>query len=658
MKTTLRIILLAAAAINWTGLRAADAGRVLDMLDLTRPGLEEVARLHHGGNDSAAASALLDYYKNRTGVKSVGVNAEKPRLTKEERRWADDGLRHVFFVHKGYQPSYFYGDDINWQYWPVKDNELRWQLHRTKWWVPMGKAYRVTGDEKYAEEWVLQYRDWIKKNPSREMSMNDFEMVTPTMADSIAENARFAWRPLEVADRLEHQIEQFELFLPSPAFTPDFLIEFLDNYHRHGQYLDSHYSAQGNHLLFEAQRIVFAGAFFPEFKDAPAWRRHGVDILNREMAKQVLPDGTQFELDPGYHMAAINIFAKALEMMDANGYRGEFPGEYLDTIEKMIVFTYNIAFPDLSLPMFSDNKLHTRKGVMPNYRKWRRLFPRDKYLTFIASDGKKGNVPDYTSRAFTRGGFYVLRSGWDSTATVMVLKAGPKGEWHNQYDNGTFELWIDGRNFFPDSGSFIYGGDSTVQKQRDWFRQTKVHNTLTLDDRTLTNRVSELLKWQTAPDTDVAVVETPGYDGLTHRRAVFFVDHKFYVIADEAYGPATGDVALHYNLVECDPLENAARKSVRTSFADGNDITLKVFGADRMTREEGWVSRAYREKKERPAYAFRYAKNNSKPARFITVIYPDGNAAIEARYKGGFSAGGAALQVTVDGKKYDLSYTL
>lgn len=121
-------------------LKGADAGAVLDRLDLSRPGLEKVAEYHKQGNDSLASVALLDYFKNRTGVKSVGVNAQKPRLTKEERRWADEGMEHKFFVHKGYQPSYFYGDDINWQYWPVKDNELRWQLHRTKWWVPMGKA--------------------------------------------------------------------------------------------------------------------------------------------------------------------------------------------------------------------------------------------------------------------------------------------------------------------------------------------------------------------------------------------------------------------------------------------------------------------------------------------------------------------------------------
>ncbi len=638
-------------------LKGADAGAVLDRLDLSRPGLEKVAEYHKQGNDSLASVALLDYFKNRTGVKSVGVNAQKPRLTKEERRWADEGMEHKFFVHKGYQPSYFYGDDINWEYWPVKDNELRWQLHRTKWWVPMGKAYRMTGDEKYAAEWIHQYRDWVKKNP-----LTEFSGIKDKNMENV-DNVYFAWRPLEVCDRLEHQIEQFELFLPSEHFTPEFLIDFLDNYHRHADFANSHYSKQGNHLLFEAQRVIFAGSFFPEFKDAAAWRKAGVDILNREIAKQVLPDGVQFELDPGYHMAAVGIFGKALRMMDANGYRGEFPDSYLDAMRKMVEFTYNIAFPDYTLPMFSDNKLHKKPGLLSNYRSWRKFFPKDQALRYLATEGKKGKLPDYTSRAFPDGGFYVMRNGWDSTATVMVLKAGPKGEWHNQFDNGTFELWSGGRNFFPDSGSFIYGGDDEVLKQREWFRRTAAHNTLTLDDKTLENRVSKLLKWETSPIGDLTVVETQGYDGLTHRRAVFFVDKKFYVIADEAYGDAAGDVALHYQLLPCDPLENTVKKSVSTAFADGNNITLRVFGADRMEAEEGWTSPAYRVKHARPAYAFRTDKKAGKPARFITVIYPTDAANpathdIKASYKGKPSATGATLEVTIDGKKYPLSYTL
>lgn len=43
----------------------------------------------------------------------------------------------------------------------------------------------------------------------------------------------------------------------------------------------------------------------------------------------------------------------------------------------------------------------------------------------------------------------------------MVVKAGPKGEWHNQPDNGTFELWFNGTNLFPDTG-FTYMPETPV----------------------------------------------------------------------------------------------------------------------------------------------------------------------------------------------------
>lgn len=657
MKTIKHLAMAALACLAMTTpTRAAEAAEVLELLDLTRPGLEKVAELHAAGNDSAAAVELLQYYRNRTGFDTGGVNPDKVKLSKTDRKWADDGMEHTFFVHKGYQPSYNYGEDINWLYWPVRDNELRWQLHRTKWWVPMGKVYRVTGDEKYAREWMLQYRDWIKKNPL----INTKSKAERDANPGAAENMRFAWRPLEVADRLEHQIEQFALFLPSENFTPDFLIDFLANYDRHGRYLNTHLSKQGNHLLFEAQRMLYAGCYFPEFKYASELRRSGIDVLNKEIKKQVFDDGVQFELDPGYHLATINIFTKALEMANANGYKGEFPDEYLQTIKKMIEAHYNYSFPDYTMPVFSDNKLHNKGGVLPNYRKWRRLYPQDKQIEWFATEGKSGQQPAYTSHALPVGGFYTLRNGWGDDATVMVFKAGPKGEWHNQFDNGTFELWRKGRNYFPDSGSFIYGGDDEVMEQRNWFRQTRVHNTLTLNNENLKTRESRLLKWEPGEQIDAVAVETPGYPGLTHRRTVWFVDDSFYVIADEAYGDATGDVAIHYNLLRSEPVEDLKKCAVSTDFDDNNNLTLRVFGADKSERVEGWASPAYREKYERPAYEFTTPKTGVAPVRFITVIYPtdDNKAAshkIEAKYKGQFATDGVAVDVKIDGKKYPLN---
>ena len=121
---------------------------VFDLLNLDYPGLEKVKQLHNAGDHAGAAAKLLDYYKGRTGIVTPDIrDIKKVKINKEQQQWADDALQHVFFVHKGYQPSFSYGEDINWKYWPVKDNELRWQLHRHKWFAPMGRAYRVSGDE-------------------------------------------------------------------------------------------------------------------------------------------------------------------------------------------------------------------------------------------------------------------------------------------------------------------------------------------------------------------------------------------------------------------------------------------------------------------------------------------------------------------------------
>lgn len=63
------------------------------------------------------------------------------------------------------------------------------------------------------------------------------------------------------------------------------------------------------------------------------------------------------------------------------------------------------------------------------------------------------------------------------------------------------------QNLFPDSGAFIYGGDEEVWKQRNWFRQTAVHNTLTLDNKNIETTQSVTKLWKTLPDAQVLVTE-------------------------------------------------------------------------------------------------------------------------------------------------------
>ena len=637
---------------------------VFSLLNLDYPGLEQVKALHASGKDSEAASALLEYYKQRKGIRTPDVDLKRLKISQEEQKWADEALEHTFFAHKGYQPSFNYGQDINWKYWPVQDNELRWQLHRHKWFTPMGKAYRLSGDEKYAKEWAFQYMDWIKKNPLVKINKDDYEMKGKA-AEGEAENARFAWRPLEVSHRLQDQTSQFQLFITSPSFTPEFLTEFLLNYHKHAVHILQNYSDQGNHLLFEAQRIMYAGVFFPEFKEAAAWRKSGIDILNREIGVQVYEDGGQFELDPHYHLAAINIFCKALYLADMNGFRNEFPQKYMDTVENMIMFYLNICFPDYTNPCFSDAKLAKKKEMIKNYKEWHKLYPENQTIQYFATEGKQGALPAYLSKGFLKSGFFVFRNSWGTDAVQMVVKAGPKAFWHCQPDNGTFELWFNGKNLFPDSGSYVYAGDEDVMKWRNWFRQTRVHNTLTLNDETLETTESVTLLWQPEGKEQILVTENQGYKNLKHRRSVFFVDNTYFVIVDEAVGTAKGMINLHYQMPRGKIANSREDMTFVTEFEPGSNMKLQCFGPEGMSmkKEEGWQSTDYRKKMKRMNVSFNARKSDETPVRYITVIYPVKNTQdapkISAAFKNKkFNEQSLEVEVKINGKKRILKYNL
>ena len=637
---------------------------VFSLLNLNYPGLEQVKALHASGKDSEAASALLEYYKQRKGIRTPDVDLKRLKISQEEQKWADEALEHTFFAHKGYQPSFNYGQDINWKYWPVQDNELRWQLHRHKWFTPMGKAYRLSGDEKYAKEWAFQYMDWIKKNPLVKINKDDYEMKGKA-AEGEAENARFAWRPLEVSHRLQDQTSQFQLFITSPSFTPEFLTEFLLNYHKHAVHILQNYSDQGNHLLFEAQRIMYAGVFFPEFKEAAAWRKSGIDILNREIGVQVYEDGGQFELDPHYHLAAINIFCKALYLADMNGFRNEFPQKYMDTVENMIMFYLNICFPDYTNPCFSDAKLAKKKEMIKNYKEWHKLYPENQTIQYFATEGKQGALPAYLSKGFLKSGFFVFRNSWGTDAVQMVVKAGPKAFWHCQPDNGTFELWFNGKNLFPDSGSYVYAGDEEVMKWRNWFRQTRVHNTLTLNDETLETTESVTRLWQPEGKEQILVTENQGYKNLKHRRSVFFVDNTYFVIVDEAVGTAKGMINLHYQMPRGKIANSREDMTFVTEFEPGSNMKLQCFGPEGMSmkKEEGWQSTDYRKKMKRMNVSFNARKSDETPVRYITVIYPVKNTQdapkISAAFKNKkFNEQSLEVEVKINGKKRILKYNL
>ena len=581
----------------------AETTKLLSRLDLSKPGLEKVK--NSSGNSEQATTELLKYFRTRTSVKHfIDRNSKKTAFgntaSDKDFEAANNALKHIFIGQSAY-PPYFCGDDINWGTRPVPDNEWVWQLNRMGFWESLAKAYWHTNDEKYAREWCFQLLDWTRKNP------RDKEHD-------------YAWRSIETGIRGHNWTGLYQRFIDSPNFTPEVLVAFLNSMFNHADFLMTKYSTRSNWGLMEAEGMAFIAITFPEFKDADKWKTEAIRRLNSEINLQVYPDGHQRELAMGYHLGCINWFLRTLELAKLNNIENAFPQSYLATVEKMCEVPLKLCHPDGTNAQFGDSWAGKPGQHAERFFEWAEKFNRQDFL-YLATDGKEGKKPDSTAFALPQSGLYSMKSGWDKNAISLILKCGPDGGGHCQPDNGTFELYAGGRNLMPDAGSYIYSGDP---EGRRWFRQTKVHQTLTLNGEN-SKYAPKLLLWQPGENLDILVVENQSYNNFAHRRSVFFVDKRYFVIVDEAIGNANGDVDIHFQLAPGDAVSNRDNHSIITSFKEGWNVLVQTTPqpGGELLEEEGWVSFLYTKKEPRPAFCYRLKKSDEKEKlHFVTMVIP------------------------------------
>ena len=665
--------------------------KIFDVINLDYSGLEKAKSHYAAGEYYLAAKEILEYYRTRTNVSNPNFSLMNVTVTESEKNIADYALTDSRFYVKN-----FYENNDTQQPWSVvKDGKIDWgfspegasdeyqkQLHRHQWFIPQAKAYRTSNDEKYASSWINVYNNWIAQNPQ------------PTSGPNTT-----SWWQLQVATRINDQVKLLEYFKNSVNFTPEWLSTYLVKFAEQADFLVQYpYEQAGNILITQGAALATAGTLLPEFKNATTWQNSGFKTLSQQVQEQFLEDGMHYELDFSYHISAIADYYEIIKLAEANGIADKLPASLKETLEKaaevVVNFTYPSYFSGIGkyfVPGFNDTRQSSwsRSVLNKNFNRYTEMFPNNEYFKFMANYGN-GTKPDIAPKLFSTSGYYVLRNGWDKTSTMFILsnnyaETAPSIWSHNQADNGTFELYHNGRNFFPDSGVYAYtnttGGSNNNRK---WFRQSEVHNTLTLgadptnfnDAANYTTTQGKLLKCSMVDDTEVLVTENDGYENLTHRRYVFFVEKKFFVIVDEGIGEGTTTtpVNINFNLCEGNDDEVVIDEELRgahTNFADGNNIIVRTVktnddGKVTITPFAGRVSYDTNDNAtfDRKAYSINMtAKSERKAARFLTVIYPvqgsTDNTEISGSFiAGGYNANGVSFRVTVNGKDYEFNYQL
>ena len=609
---------------------------------------------------ATAVDGLLEHFRSRSQPHFFG-SFQNPETTVAafKSRWPDtaqaliekaDRICAGQFDLLGYKELSF-GDPIDWQYEPLTgkripllhwskldylnaevagDKKIIWELNRHQYFMTLGQAYWLTGDERYARVFAAHLEAWMDANP-------------PKLGINWASS-------LEVAFRSMAWLWAFHFFKRASSISNDVFKrawKFLYLSARHLESYLSTYFSPNTHLTGEALGLFFIGTLLPEFKEARRWRDLGAEILVEQIPIHVQDDGVYFEQSSYYHRYTTDFYLHFLLLARANEYK--LPPQVDEAVVRLLDHLMYLTRPDGTTPLIGDDdggRLAMLDVRAPNdFRGTVALgavvFDRADYR-FVAADAAEELIwltgveglakfdsiepqqPPQTSVAFRNGGYFVMRDGWTRDANYLLFDCGPHGSLacgHAHADALSIDVAANGRTVLIDPGTCTYTGSKEL---RDWFRGSQAHNTLTVDGQSSsepngpfswkTIARCTLEKWISAERFDFVSGQHDGFtrlpDPVTVKREILFLKGDYWIIRDTVVGTGEHrvDISFHF-----DSAPDAAE-----------GIEILCFGTSRKVEEDSFVSHCYGHKE--PAKALRFSAtldgSQAGSGEIVTFLLP------------------------------------
>ena len=389
------------------------------------------------------------------------------------------------------------------------DVKFPWELSRMQWMVPLGQAYLLTQDEKYAEKVKSLLTDWISDNPFAK-SVN----WTCTM---------------EVALRIVTWTWFFHIFSESNAWKDNSFREiFIKNLYLHAFFTERHLEKSdinGNHYTADATGLVFAGLFFGSSRISQRWQNLGWKILKEEIALQVFEDGVDYEASVPYHRLVQELFFFPALYRHQCGF--DVSDFYKNRLKNMAIFTACYTRQDGGVPLWGDaddartlpfgsqgiNDHRYLLGLIGIYLKDQKLLNyfsgSNEEIFWVYGDKEENKLKTCLyaqqlpiSTAFREGGFYIMRHQ-DSHVFIDCGPLGLKGRGgHGHNDILSFEAALCGVPLIVDCGAYLYTAN---YKERNNFRSTSYHNTPQIDGIEINRFIREDYLWNLHEDAQPIV---------------------------------------------------------------------------------------------------------------------------------------------------------
>ncbi len=375
------------------------------------------------------------------------------------------------------------------------------------------------------------------------------------------------------------------------------------------------YSSLGNHTIAEAVGLVFAGAVFRSTRRGKEWLATGIKLLNDELAHQILDDGGPAEQSLSYHRFVLDLYWLAMDFIQKNNL-----GDVRYWQKRLVageVFLDSFTNKNRHFPAIgdSDNGFAVAPCIAP---------PR------IAPDHPIENFA-----TFPDSGYTVIRND----DLVFTFDHGPLGMAplynHGHADALSISLSKNGRPILVDPGTYRYNG---VAKWRKYFKGTRAHNTVTIDDQDQAVQETGFI-WSNPYHAKLKVFEkekdnlflSAVHDGYTrlkhpvcHHRSIFFFDQANFLVRDSFSGTGTHQFQLNFHLHPDVALNQAENWWVLANA--GNYIFLRLLNGYLKPVKGvhdpvmGWFSSWYGEKEPTTVLTL-IKKGRVDQVTFVTAIF-------------------------------------
>jgi hypothetical protein len=468
-------------------------------------------------DESNASKALLE---NLEEENEILLHADKILDNKFILNGDEIDLGENICWNKDYNSGFQWEKNLQWKYDPFDtpigtDIKNAWEIARFHQGISLGKAFLLTGDEKYTNKFIMLFNNFRMKNPF---------CAGLNWVDSS-----------EVAVRLINIAYSLSFFIDSTLINELFINDFRDFVLFHSVFIENNldYSRhRGSSYLLNLLGLAFAGVLFKDHNYGMKNMSFAFHNLEQDIRSQVHEDGISYEQSIPYHFINLEILYLSKIILERHG--NNFSEGYNQLLENMFSAQFNYLREDKSVPQLGDS---ISSRILPfnlidndlNYSSplavgaylfydgtYKTIFPEGSAeLLFLFGPGfiqKYSRIPlehiQKRSIGFVKGGHYFLR-GKDIDVFAEAGEIGRRGEGAPGHsDIFSYDLNYKGKQFIIDPGTYSIFADPDL---RNRLRSIRYHNSVYVDDLQISDTHPKILEWKSNNEEDILTFQHYAY---------------------------------------------------------------------------------------------------------------------------------------------------